>query len=117
MGEAFIPRRGGAGNSEFEYHSVITLTSGKTITLDTKKNYRVFVVHTYYSTSVSSSGETKGYFVGTITAGSALTAEIYSCTTSTSYLVPAYNKSTGVLTIPGTGSSIYCCRAYVMETS
>lgn len=118
MGEALITRRGG-GSGEIEYHAAVSRSSSAaTITLDTQKNYRVFVVDTSYTTSVSSTGGTRGYYTGTIQAGAGLTAERYEyADTSTSKLIPTYNKTTGVLTIPATGNSIYCCRAYVMEIS
>ena len=117
MGEALITRRG--GNAEIEYYDAVARSSSAaTITLDTNKNYRVFVVDTYYTTSASSTGGTRGYYTGTIQAGSGLTAERYEyADTSTSKLIPTYTQTTGVLTVPATGNSAYCCRVYVMEIS
>lgn len=118
MGEALIVRRGG-GNAEIEYHTAVASSSyAAKITLDTNKNYRVFVVDTYDINSASSTGGTRGYYTGTIQAGAGLTAERYEyAETSTSKLIPTYNKTTGVLTLPATGNSFYCCRVYVMEIS
>jgi hypothetical protein len=117
MGEALITRRG--GSAELEYYFAQTYTSARTITLDTKKNYRVFTAFSSDDNGFSKTGDTMGFFTGTIRAGSGLTAEAYSYNLSTlnTYLVPSYNSNTGVLTVPRAGSSFSCCRAYVMEIS